>query len=87
MSSGANETRLFVVVDGGCAIAEIRAGAIPHLDEDGFTCIRHHKVDFADASAVVAHDRTKTTPREESFRGAFRAAAEFRGCRGLKGPR
>jgi hypothetical protein len=37
MSSGANETRLFVVVDGGCAIAEIRAGAIPHLDEDGFT--------------------------------------------------
>jgi hypothetical protein len=87
MSSGANQAFLFVVVDGGCTIAEIRAGAIAHLDEDGFTLMRHHEVDFADARAVVAHDRTKPALHEESLRGAFRAAAELRARRLLKGPR
>ena len=87
VSSGANEAFLFVVVDGGCTIAEIRAGAIAHLDEDGFTFVRHHEVDFAEARAVVARDRTKPALHEESFRGAFGAAAEFRARRLIKGPR
>jgi hypothetical protein len=87
VSSGANEAFLFVVVDRRCAVAEIRPRAIAHLDEDGFTFIRHHEVDFADARAVVARNRTKSTLREESLSGAFRAAPQLRARRRLKVPR
>lgn len=87
MSSGANDAFLFAVVDRCRAIAEIGTGAIAHLDEDDFVFMRHHEVDFADARAIVARNRTKSTLREEPLRCAFRAAAQFRPCRRLKGRR
>jgi len=87
VSSGANEALLFVVVDRCCAVAEIRPRAIAHLDEDGFTFIGHHEVDLADARAVVARDRAKSTLVEESFCSALCTATEFRARCGLKGPR
>jgi hypothetical protein len=87
MSSRANEALLFFVVDRGRAVAEIRTCAIAHLDEDGFAFMRHHEIDLADARAVVARNRTKSTLREESLSGAFRAAPQLRARRRLKGPR